>query len=155
MSFFAELKRRNVFKVGIAYAIVAWVLIQIAANLFSTFKAPVWVAEVFTSVVILGFPIALIITWAFELTPEGVKRTESRPEKIKAATDQNATTSSVASDTPSIAVMPFADMSPDKDQEYFADGLSEELLNKLARLKGLYVAGRTSSFHFKGRNDDR
>lgn len=153
-SIFAELKRRNVFKVGIAYAIVAWLLIQIAAILFPTFNAPAWVMRVFTAIVILGFPLTLIITWAFELTPEGVKRTESEPKNIKSVAGIKATISSATTDVQSIAVMPFVDMSPDKDQEYFADGLSEELLNKLARLKDLYVAGRTSSFHFKGRNED-
>ena len=77
MSFFSELKRRNVFKVGIAYAIVAWLLIQIASILFPTFHAPEWVMQVFTVVIILGFPVALILAWAYELTPEGIKVTTS------------------------------------------------------------------------------
>src|SRR5438128_2599510 len=74
--FFAELKRRNVYKVAVAYAIVAWLLIQCASILFPTFEAPAWVMKVFTTAVILGFPVALILAWAFEITPEGIKRAE-------------------------------------------------------------------------------
>ena len=84
-SFFAELKRRNVYKVAVAYAVVAWLLIQAASILFPTFEAPGWVMKVFVAVVVAGFPIALILAWAFELTPEGLKRTEfadRTPEKI-------------------------------------------------------------------------
>src|SRR6266496_3485433 len=82
-SFFAELKRRNVYKVAIAYAVVAWLLLQAASILFPTFEAPPWTMKVFVAVVALGFPIALIIAWAFELTPEGLKRTEVADELPK------------------------------------------------------------------------
>jgi len=155
MTFLKELMRRNVFKVGTAYAVVAWILIQGAAILLPTFSAPHWVMPVFSAIVIAGFPIAIVLAWAFELTPQGIKRTEALvtppPKSVSAKeTPRPAAISTV----PSIAVLPFADMSPDKDQEYFADGLSEELLNKLARLSGLHVTGRTSSFHYKGRNED-
>src|SRR3954466_5549351 len=75
-NFFAELKRRNVYKVAVAYAVVGWLLIQAASILFPTFEAPAWVMKVVVAVVVLGFPIALILAWAFELTPEGIKRTE-------------------------------------------------------------------------------
>lgn len=155
MTFFKELMRRNVVKVGAAYVIVGWLLIQGASILLPAFGAPGWSEPVFYALVIAGLPIALIVAWAFELTPQGVKRTEAlvppAPEAIQADV---APKPAIDSRAPSIAVLPFADMSPDKDQEYFSDGLSEELLNKLARLRGLQVAGRTSSFHFKGRNED-
>src|SRR6266700_4384525 len=75
-NFFAELKRRNVYKVAVAYAIVAWLLIQAASILFPTFEAPPWVMKVFATAVILGFPVALILAWAFEVTPEGIRRAE-------------------------------------------------------------------------------
>ena len=84
-NFFAELKRRNVYKVAIAYAVIAWLLIQAGSILFPTFEAPGWVMKVFVMVVAAGFPIALIIAWAFELTPEGIKRTESAESEERSA----------------------------------------------------------------------
>jgi TolB-like protein len=155
MTFLKELMRRNVIKVGAAYVIVGWLLIQGASILLPAFGAPDWSEPVFYALVIAGLPIALIVAWAFELTPQGVRRTEAlaTPPPESVPTD-GAPRPATNSTVPSIAVLPFVDMSPDKDQEYFSDGLSEELLNKLARLKGLQVAGRTSSFHFKGRNED-
>ena len=158
MNFFTELKRRNVFKIGIAYAIVAWLLIQVASVLFPTFNAPDWVMRVFTIIVILGFPLALIIAWAFELTPEGIRHTSSiAPESdstnsVPQAGKDPLLTSAPESNT--LAVLPFSNLSPDKDQEYFADGLTEELLNKLSQVKDLQVTARTSSFYFKGKNED-
>ena len=152
--FFGELRRRHVFRIGAAYAIVAWLLIQGASILFPTFGAPHWVMPVFTVLVIAGFPIALVLAWAFEMTPEGVKRTETVSLTPEAVVEPKPAIPAAASSTPSVAVLPFADMSPDKDQEHLSDGLSEELLNKLARLKGLKVAGRTSSFYFKGKNEN-
>jgi TolB-like protein len=146
MSFFAELKRRNVFKVGIAYAIIAWLLIQVAAIVLPTFDAPRWVLQTITFIIILGFPLAVFLAWAFELTPEGVKRTG--PAK---GTADPVTT---PTDAQSIAVLPFVNMSSDPEQEYFSDGISEELLNQLSKIKDLHVAGRTSSFYFKGRNEN-
>lgn len=155
MTFLKELMRRNVFKVGTAYAVVAWILIQGAAILLPTFSAPRWVMPVFSAIVIAGFPIAIVLAWAFELTPQGVRRTEAlATPPPKSVPPEEAPRPAAISTVPSIAVLPFADMSPDKDQEYFADGITEELLNRLARLKGLHVTGRTSSFHFKGKNED-
>src|SRR5438128_4364469 len=89
-NFFAELKRRNVYKVAIAYAIVAWLLLQAASILFPTFEAPPWTMKVFVAVIALGFPIALVIAWAFELTPEGLKRTESADELPKKSARSHA-----------------------------------------------------------------
>src|SRR5580765_1231141 len=85
-NFFAELKRRNVYKVAVAYAVVSWLLIQAASILFPTYEAPSWVMKVFVAVVALGFPVALILAWAFELTPEGIKRTQD----VDLATDASS-----------------------------------------------------------------
>jgi TolB-like protein len=188
--FFEELKRRKVFKVGVGYLVVAWLVVQVASIGFPTFEAPPWALRVFILVVFLGFPIALLFAWAFEVTPEGLRADpiqrgskrlvmvavalialafawyfkgqpsyrEPPPVAATAASTQAsaATTPApkVAVSKKSIAVLPFTDLSPGKDQEYFSDGVSEEILNALAQVKDLKVAGRTSSFHFKGRNDD-
>jgi len=186
-SLFAELKRRNVFRVGIAYVIAGWVLAQVAEFAFETFGAPNWVLKSFVVVLVLGLPIALIVAWAFELTPEGIKREKDvdRSASITTRTGRKLDFTIIAvlavavvmlladrlwlPDTlppaepgtdevvettgrQSIAVLPFVNMSDDNDN--FADGLSEELLNLLAKVPDLKVAGRTSSFAFKGRNED-
>jgi len=141
----AELKRRHVFRVGIAYAIVAWVLVQIVVSVKAPLRLPDWADTLVIVILAVGFVVALILAWAFEMTPQGIQRTE--------AVDRESTAGGRA-DAPSIAVLPFADMSPDHDQEYFADGITEELLNSLARIRDLRVSGRTSSFYFKNRNED-
>src|SRR5204863_2125863 len=179
-NFFAELKRRNVYKVAVAYAVVAWLLIQAASILFPTYEAPAWVMKVFVAIVALGFPIALIIAWAFEMTPEGMKRTEDiRPDEkipqwsrrkfaafilvvvIGAAAllgyqvfraKPTAMPGPVAEK--SIAVLPLVNQSGDPTQEYFSDGLSEELINVLGQIRELRVIGRNSSFRFKDKSDD-
>jgi TolB-like protein/Flp pilus assembly protein TadD len=176
-NFFAELKRRNVYKVAVAYAVVAWLLIQAASILFPTFEAPTWVMKVFVAVVLLGFPIALILAWAFELTPEGIKRTEDAApnEALPRSTGRKLTALVVvaavlaaalltynfarirnppATTEKSIAVLPLVNQSGDPSQEYFSDGLSEELINGLGQIHELRVIGRNSSFHFKGKSDD-
>ena len=125
MPLIAELKRRNVFRVGVAYAIVAWLLIEVASVLLPTFDVPDWVMQAFSSLVILGFPLALIFAWAFEMTPQGLKRTEDVPSaestthltgrKVQAAASgPDAEVSSIRS----LAVLPFVNMSGDPDQEY-------------------------------------
>jgi TolB-like protein/tetratricopeptide (TPR) repeat protein len=192
MSLIAELKRRNVFRVGVAYAIVAWLLIEVASVILPTFKAPEWVMQVFTFLLILGFPIALVFAWAFELTLEGVKREsavdpdesithitgrkldfaiigllaiavvfmfvdnylpETEPEQAEVAAEQAPAAEAVAREK-SIAVLPFSNMSGDPEQEYFSDGITEELIHTLTAIEGLQVAGRTSSFSFKGKDVD-
>ena len=189
MSFFAELKRRNVVRVGIAYIVIAWLLAQVAEFAFENFGAPEWVLKTFVVLLLLGMPLVLFFAWAFELTPEGVKleKDVDRSESITPQTGQRlnrliivvmalaigyfALDKFVLGNAParqletavaeagtepqrSIAVLPFVDMSPARDQEYFTDGLTENLLNALAQLRGLRVAGRTSSFAFKNRNED-
>jgi len=200
MSFFAELKRRNVIRVGIAYVIVAWLILQFADVVLNNIEAPHWVFQVIMLVLGIGLPLALFFAWAFEMTPEGIKKEKDieRSESITQVTGQklnytiisllvlalgyfiwqsqarqdsavpmqaetSRTTENVSAETsgtpsqtadqePSIAVLPFVNMSADPEQEYFSDGISEEILNVLVRVDGLKVASRTSSFTYKGEN---
>jgi TolB-like protein/Tfp pilus assembly protein PilF len=178
-SFFAELKRRNVYKVAVAYAVVAWLLIQIATQVFPFFEIPSWAVRLVVLLLIIGFPVALILAWAFELTPEGIKRTEFTDELPKKSARDRAWiyivvvaaaisvglfffghyTSSkqgrgVELPEKSIAVLPFVNMSRDQENAYFVDGLTEEILNRLAQINALKVPGRTSSFAFKNQSRD-
>jgi TolB-like protein len=178
MSFIDELKRRNVFRVGVAYVIVAWLLLQVADVVLNNIEAPTWVFQAILLVLVIGFPLALFFAWAFELTPEGIKkekdvdRSESIThltgrkldfaiigvlvvavgfllvDKLYLSNSDTVTDEIIATGRQSIAVLPFVNMSDDSD--HFADGLSEELMNLLAKNPDLKVAGRTSSFAFKG-----
>jgi TolB-like protein/Tfp pilus assembly protein PilF len=200
MSFFNELKRRNVIRVGIAYVIVAWLILQFADVVLNNIEAPDWVFQVIMLVLGIGLPLALFFAWAFELTPEGIKKEKDidRSESITPVTGQKLnytiigllvlalgyfvwqsqshqgsadsvqaetptvaenvpaetleTPSQTVAQDPSIAVLPFVNMSADPEQEYFSDGISEEILNVLVRVDGLKVASRTSSFTYKGEN---
>ena len=189
---FDELRRRNVFRVAGVYAVVGWILAQISTTLEESLGLPVWFDAVIVAVLLLGLPIALIFAWAFELTPEGVVKTESvrTDESITAQTGRRldyaimaglvvlgvfltwqqvrepaaVNESEIATERPamataekpvsrnSIAVLPFDDLSPEGDQEYFSDGIAEEILNVLVGVQGLQVTSRTSSFQFKDRN---
>jgi TolB-like protein/Tfp pilus assembly protein PilF len=191
-NFFAELQRRNVYKVAVAYAVIAWLLIQAASILFPTYEAPAWVMKVFVAGVALGFPIALVIAWAFEMTPEGIKRTEDvSPEdvipqwsrrkfaalivslaliaggllawelvrsKSRPAPEQTAATSrfesAAAIPAKSIAVLPFENLSDDRNAAYFADGIQDEILTKLASVADLKVISRTSTAKYKSKPED-
>jgi TolB-like protein/cytochrome c-type biogenesis protein CcmH/NrfG len=193
MSLFNELKRRNVFRVGIAYVVIAWLMAQVAELLLDTFESPDWILKSLLVLFLVGFPFALFFAWAFELTPEGIKL-EKEVDRSQSITHQTgrkldfaimgimavalayfsydkfvvqkpavepaaATLSEAAPDaadsgTPSIAVLPFVNMSDDASNEYFSDGISEEILNVLAKVRELKVAGRTSSFAFKGKTED-
>jgi adenylate cyclase len=178
--FFSELKRRNVYKVAIAYGVVAWLLMQVASQIFPFFDIPSWGVRLVVLLLIIGFPIALILAWAFELTPEGIKRTEYADESpIKSSRNRiwvyviviagavsvslfffgrytavNKQTGLTESPAKSIAVLPFVNMSADKNDEYLSDGISEELITALSKITGLQVKARTSSFAFKGKNED-
>jgi TolB-like protein/Tfp pilus assembly protein PilF len=199
MSFIEELKRRNVVRVGIAYVVAAWLILQVSDIVLDNIAAPEWLMQGIMLVLAIGLPIALIFAWAFELTPEGIKkeRDVDRSQSITQHTgrkldftiiailaialawfaydkfgpnspdvipDSTSIIPAQAGIQPSsneannvvrsIAVLPFVDMSPAKDNEYFTDGLTEELLNILAQIKSLQVAGRTSSFAFKGKTED-
>jgi TolB-like protein len=192
MSFIQELKRRNVFRVGIAYAIAAWILLQLTDVLIDLLGLAEITGKYVVLLLVIGFIPALIFAWAFEMTPEGIKRERDvdRSQSITPHTgrkldfviigvlivalgyfvadkfllssepatevaEQTAESTEPEQKAPeTIAVLPFVDMSPDGDNEYFSDGLTEELLNILAQIKELQVAGRTSSFAFKGQNID-
>ena len=199
--FFGELKRRNVVRVSIAYIVVGWIVVQIGEIMFEAFGTPAWVLKTVIGLIAIGFPFAALFAWAFELTPEGVKKT--RDVKVAAsvtastgrkldfviiaalvvalgyfiweretldsidqtiveqtsgqqveAVDEVAGSSESADPSRSIAVLPFVSMSSDKEQEWFADGLTEEILNSLARTPDLLVSARTSSFAFKESSED-
>jgi TolB-like protein/Flp pilus assembly protein TadD len=148
--FFQQLQKRRVIKVGIAYLIVAWVVLQLADVIFPALQMPEWSTSLVLGLLIVGFPLALVLSWLFDITPGGIHRTEQCTQ----ADDAMASHSVVMPGGPSIAVLPFPDMSAEKDQEHFCDGLTEELLNVLTRIPKLRVASRTSSFSFKGKTTD-
>ncbi len=179
-TFVAELKRRKVLRVGGVYAVVGWGILRGADELFPLLNLPPWSVTLVAALLLAAFPIALIITWAFEITPDGVKRTEGTAQEfttprgiwIEASLlvgivvvigisvadrfDDGAASEDVLDDSliNSIAVLPFTSFSDDAESNYFADGLTEEIIHDLAQLSGLKVSGRTSSFHFKNRNED-
>ena len=161
MSFFSELKRRHVFRVAIMYIAAGWVLAEVAGFGADTFGAPAWVVQMFTILIVLGFPLVLIGAWAFDMTPQGLKRDSATDEPSTDTEEQSpvmaapivAETVEESPSAQSIAVLPFVDMSPDKDQEYMSDGLSEELLNLLTKIPELRVAARTSSFSYKNKDE--
>jgi len=142
--YFEELKRRKVVRVCIAYIVGAWLLLQIADATFEPLNLPPWSTTLVLWLLILGFPVALILAWALEVTPQGIRRTKKRRKPATAA-KQNKADQAVHS----IAVLPFADMSPEKDQDHFCEGMAEEIINSLARTTGVQVASRTASFQFK------
>jgi len=152
--FYSELKRRKVIRVAIAYVIIAWLVVEIASVMFPGLLLPDWSVRLVIALAIIGFPIALVLAWAVDLTPNGV-RLEASAEKSAPPVPTEPRAQPVAEDGPrSVAVMPFLNLSNDPDNEYFSDGMSEELLNLLCRLPQLTVASRTSSFSFKGKDVD-
>ncbi len=176
-NFFAELRRRNVYKVAIAYAVVAWLLTQIATQVFPFLEIPNWAIRLVIMLIVIGFPIALVIAWAFELTPEGLKRTEFADELPKKAPRNRAwiyvviiagaisvgvfflgryTSSKQSAELPakSIAVLPFDNQNRDPDTEYLSDGIPESIINSLSQLPNLKVMSRNSVFHYKGKDTD-
>ena len=146
--FYKELRRRKVIRVAVVYAVTAWLLIQIAETVIEPLQLPPWVLPLVIIFLSLAFPVALVLAWAFELTPEGL-----RPERQTQSGSDRPPSASQASGQ-SVAILPFVDMSPDRDQQYFCDGVAEEILNVLARVRTLHVASRTSSFQFKDRAVD-
>jgi TolB-like protein/Tfp pilus assembly protein PilF len=179
-TFFGELKRRNVYKVAIAYAIVGWLLTQVATQVFPFFEIPNWGIRLVVLIIAIGFPIALIIAWAFELTPEGLKRTEvadreaTKPSRNKAwiyvviiaaalsvglffvgrhaLRNQQASPAEVTKK--SIAILPFENLSEEKANAYFAEGIQDEILTKLAGVRDLKVISRTSTAKYQSKPDN-
>lgn len=187
MSFIAELKRRNVFRVGVAYAVGCWVLLQIVDVVAPIFELPQWAPKLIFVILAVGLIPALVFAWAFEMTPEGLRK-ESEVDRSRSIAphtgrklnyiivaslvlavvlllvdrqfnrapveEEIQSSTGLSADEQSIAVLPFVNMSSDTEQEYFSDGITEEILNSLASVQKLKVAGRTSSFAFKGQDDD-
>jgi TolB-like protein/Tfp pilus assembly protein PilF len=174
--FSAELKRRQVYKVAVAYVVMAWLLVQAASILFPTFDAPAWTMKIFVTVIALGFPIAVILAWAFELTPEGVKRAEKVSPDESSIRDPGrkltmsigivaliatgllifqftrktsvTTNPNVGADSRSIAVLPFDNLSSDKENAFFAQGIQDEIITTLSKISGLRVISRTSTARY-------
>ncbi len=178
-TFFAELKRRNVYKVAIAYGVVGWLLIQVATQVFPFFEIPNWGIRLIVLFIVIGFPIALVIAWAFEATPEGIKRTEAADAAgqrsrggawvyivlIGAAlsvglfflgryTASRKQTESAELPAKSIAVLPFENLSRDPDNAYFAEGIKDEIVTKLATVHDLKVISRTSTAKYQSKPDN-
>src|SRR5205823_2267322 len=179
--FFTELKRRNVYKVAVAYAIVGWLVVQIATQVFPFLEIPNWVVRLVIMLIAIGFPIALVIAWAFEATPEGIKRTEVA-DAMPATAGKKRTwiyivvigaaisialffiggytarnkTAAAPTDLPakSIAVLPFDNLSEEKGNAFFAEGVQDEILTRLAKVADLKVISRTSTQHFKSAPDN-
>ncbi len=180
---FGELRRRNVFRVAIAYVALAWLIIQVADIVFENIGTPDWVMKTLMFLLAIGFPLAFLFAWAYEVTPEGIKREKDvdRSQSITHETGRKLnrmiiavlivavgfllvdkfmlrepgteiSATATAATEKSVAVLPFVAMSSGEDDEYFADGLTEEILNSLTRLPELLVTARTSAFHFKGRD---
>jgi TolB-like protein/Flp pilus assembly protein TadD len=146
--FFRELRRRKVVRVTIIYAVVAWVLLQVADLTFEPLRLPGWALTLVVMLAILGLPIAAVMAWALEATPQGIRR--ERDQQGEQSTAPHVATADTTDLQPSIAVLPFFDMSPERDQDYFCEGMAEEILNALTRIDGLRVVARSSSFQFKG-----
>src|SRR5713101_1980933 len=148
-NFFAELKRRKVYSVAVTYAVAGWALAQGVAQVFPVFDIPNWAVRLIVLLIVLGFPVALVVSWFFDLTRYGIVRTPDREPnaKIDIARTESA-------NEKSIAVLPFADLSPAEDHGYFSDGIAEEILSALAKIDGLRVAARRSSFWFKDKEAD-
>ena len=152
-NFFAELKRRKVYRVAVAYAIVSWLLIQIATQVFPFFEIPMWVVRLVVVLLALGFPVALLLAWAFDLTPGGIKRTddldESLQQNVPGSSKSNRRTHIAPPPEKSIAVLPFENFSDDVQNAYFADGIQDDVLSSLAKVADLKVTSRTSVRQYK------
>jgi len=186
-NFFAELKRRNVYKVAVAYAVVGWLLVQVATQVFPFFEIPNWTVRLVVLAIVIGFPVALVVAWAFELTPQGLKRTEDVDPVAQGSRKRHAwiyvvivgaaasiglifigrytarNTASVArteaatgSIVPqkSIAVLPFENLSDDKSNAYFAEGIQDEILTRLSKIADLKLISRTSTQKYKSAPDN-
>jgi TolB-like protein len=156
-SFLSQLKDRKVLRVAIAYIVVAWIVMQVGEVTFEALHLPDWALSLLVAFALLGFPIALVCAWAYEITPDGIVRDLDGNLDYKnysgSQTDLT-TTAKIENMEPSIAVLLFEDMSSDKDQEYFCEGIAEEILCALCEVDGLHVAARVASFQFGSRSAD-
>jgi adenylate cyclase len=143
-NFYARLKERKVIRVAIVYVVVAWVMLQIGEVTFDALILPEWSLTLLIVLLVLGFPVALVLAWAYELTPKGIRRELSAADEAAGGADT----------APSIAVLPFDDMSEHGDQGYFCEGMAEEILNALCKIPGLRVASRVTAFQFSHRHQD-
>jgi len=193
-NFLSELKRRNVYRVGAAYVVAAFVLIEVVSNVAPVFNFPGWIAQAVILLLVVGFPAVLCLAWVYEITPDGVKRTaeveqdasvthqtghrlniviiglfvvlaglygverflpqDEGAENAASTSAQAPPNTTAVAGSISIAVLPFVNLSSDPEQEFFSDGMTEEITSALAKVKGLQVVGRTSAFEFKGQNKD-
>ncbi len=159
MSFWKEVKRRKVGRVAMAYSVVAWLLVEIAVTVEAPLGLPGWLDTFVIIVVLVGFPIALILSWAYDLTTSGIERTK-RLESADEISQQSTAAVSQEQESPlnilpySLAVLPFANMSDDPEQEYFSDGLTEDIITDLSLIPGLFVIARNSAFTYKGKSAD-
>ncbi len=148
-SFWKQLRERKVIRVGIVYVVVGWLVIQVGEVTFEALILPPWALSLLIVLVLLGFPIALVLAWAFEVTPEGIRKDSAglaaEPEDVPPELNESA---------PSIAVLPFDDMSEHGDQGYFCEGIAEEILNSLCKVANLRVASRVTAFRFGGKKAD-
>ncbi|MEN8133563.1 MAG: tetratricopeptide repeat protein [Pseudomonadota bacterium] len=159
MSFWEEIKRRKVVRVAVAYSVVAWLLVEIVVTVEAPLNLPGWMDTFVIVLVVIGFPLALILSWAYDLTPTGIERT-----KHLESSDQISQESTAAmpqeQESPlnvlpySLAVLPFANMSDDPEQEYFSDGLTDDIITDLSLIPGLFVIARNSTFTYKGKSVD-
>jgi len=155
--FFKELRKRHVVKVGIAYLVVAWLVLQLGDVIFPALGLPDWSITLALGLLAIGFPVALVLAWVFDITSSGIQRTDKPDEEKGIAPASKADDTApleAANKNPSIAVLPFPDFSAERDQEHFCDGLTEELLNVLTSIPDLRVASRTSCFAFKGKDPE-
>ena len=159
-AWFAELRRRKVIRVAAVYLVAAWLLIQVADAVFEPMGLPAWSLKLVIVLAALGFPLACVLAWAFDVTPRGIERAETaalsavespaeRPSLPTPEPPPAPVPATAAAPTESVAILPFFDMSPEHDQEYFCDGIAEEIINALCCVRNLRVASRTSSFQFK------
>jgi adenylate cyclase len=168
-AWFAELGRRKVFRVAAVYLVAAWLAIQVADAVFEPIGLPAWAFKLVIVLALLGFPLACALAWAFDVTPRGIERTgPAGIETVEARASPGPSPSptpaplspppgppaAAVAPAASVAILPFADLSPAHDHEYFCDGIADEIINALCCVRGLRVASRTSSFQFKGRAAD-
>jgi len=159
MSFWEEAKRRKVVRVAVVYSVVAWLVVEIVVTVEAPLNLPGWMDTFVIVLVVVGFPLALILSWAYDLTPSGIERTkqlESSDEisQESTAAESQEQESSLNVFPYSLAVLPFTNMSGDPEQEYFSDGLSEDIITDLSLIPGLFVIARNSTFTYKGKSVD-